>query len=265
MTKYEKVLNVLAKTAGIFTFILYLLYFVKLIIFPEGTVVVVACLLVFAGLALPLFFGAKLKKLLRKLWLPVKTVYTAALVFYMVSFIFMAVMIYAPGTADPDVSTLPEDTVFVTFGAKIKQNGAPGTPLGKRLRKTAELMTELPDSLVIVTGGKGSDEPMSEAEAMRNWLTEHGVDESRIIIEDQAKNTLENVRFAKEIVNANDLGDRKIACVSTDYHVLRIRLICGREDFGDYFYRAPCAGFWDYVSLVREYMSYGKLLLLGHL
>lgn len=265
MTKYEKVLNVLAKIAGIFTFILYFLYFIKLMIFPEGMIVVVACLLVFAGLGIPLFFGGKLKKLLRKAWLPAKTVYTAVLVFYMVSFITMAVMIYAPGTADPDPAMLPRDTVLVTFGAKIKSDNTPGLPLRNRLRKTVELMTALPDSTVIVSGGRGSDEPVSEAEAMCDWLIAHGIDESRIIIEDQAKNTLENIEYAKKVIEENGLTDRKIACISSDYHVLRIRFLSDKYDFADYFYRAPCVGFWDYVSLVREYMSYGKLIITGHL
>lgn len=46
-------------------------------------------------------------------------------------------------------------------------------------------------------GGKGKDEIISEAEAMKKYLIENGISEENIILEDKSKNTIQNMRFSK--------------------------------------------------------------------
>jgi len=264
MKCFEKTVDMLAKIAVIFTFICFFAYFIKIIIFPEGILPYVTCFLVFLGLGIPFLFGKRIRTILKKSFLTVKAIYTLCLAFFVVSFSIMCILIFLTPTDTVD-TVLPEDIVFVTFGSKIKSDGTPGLPLQRRLSKTKELMEKYPDSVVIVTGGKGSDEPISEAEAMKKWLISNGIDESRIIMEDKAKNTLENVEHSKEIIEEYGLSDRKIGCISSDYHVMRIRFISGKYDLGDYFFKAKAVGGWDYISLVREYLSYGKLIITGRL
>lgn len=265
MKKYDKILNVLAKFAGIFALICYGLYFIKIIVFPEGLLSYIACFIVLIGIIIPFVFNDKIRNILGKAYLPVKTVYAGALCFYMISFIVMCMLIILPAASEIPVSDLPQETVFVTFGSKVKSDSTPGVPLARRLSKTAELMEQLPDSVCIVTGGRGNDEPVAEAEVMQKWLVSQGIDKDRIIVEDQAKNTVENIEYSLEILKESGLENRTVACVSTDYHILRIRFLSERYDFADYYYSSPSVGIWDYVSLVREYMSYCKLILLGHL
>ena len=44
---------------------------------------------------------------------------------------------------------------------------------------------EYPDTVLVLTGGKGYGEDISEAECMRRYLVKHGVAESRLLLEDQ--------------------------------------------------------------------------------
>ena len=263
--RIDSVLSVLGVVFGAFTLLVFGTYFVKITIFPEGTLPVVACLLVFAGLAIPLALRRRLRVWLKKIYVPAKAVYVLVLAAFTVSFIAFCAYIFAPLDETP-YGELPEDSVVVVFGAKVNANGAPGTPLARRLNKAKEILEARPDALCVVSGGKGDDEPVSEAEAMRRFLTSAGIDESRIIVEDNSHNTLQNISYTRELLDENDLSDRAVVCVSSDFHVARIRFISERTGgFGDYFYRAGGLRKWDweYFGIAREYLSFARLLILG--
>ncbi len=86
-----------------------------------------------------------------------------------------------------------------------------------------EYLVSHPEAKVIVSGGQGEDEDIPEAHSMRNYLMVHGIDESRILIEDQSTNTYENLKFSI------DLYDVKHAVVvSNTYHLYRTKIIAKR-------------------------------------
>lgn len=262
-SRLDSFLTVLGFVCGVFTLVCYGSYFIKIMIFPEGTLPIVACLLVFVGLFVPFLARRFWRRLLKRAYVPLKAVYSFVLLFFAVSFISMCIFVLVPRSETP-YTELPKKTVVVTFGAKVGANGYPGRPLARRLQKTLDILEACPDALCIVSGGKGDDEPMAEASAMKNWLVERGIDASRIIEEDRARNTLQNISYSRELIDRFDLGEYSVACVSSDYHVPRIRFISGQNgDFGDYFYAAAADTYWDFPGLVREYMSYGRLILLG--
>lgn len=66
-----------------------------------------------------------------------------------------------------------------------------------RLDAALEYLEHSPNTAVIVSGGKGDGENISEAEAMKRYLVSHGVDEGRIITEDKSTSTWENFKFSK--------------------------------------------------------------------
>ena len=74
--------------------------------------------------------------------------------------------------------------------------------------------------IMIPSGGRGSDEPFAEAEAIRRYLIGQGVPEDEIIAEDRSATTLENMKFSKEIIDRQN-PDAKIAFATTNYHVFR--------------------------------------------
>ena len=72
-------------------------------------------------------------------------------------------------------------------------------------------------------GGQGEDEDIPEAHSMRNYLMVHGIDESRILIEDQSTNTYENLKFSMNLYNV-----KHAVVVSNTYHLYRTKIIAKR-------------------------------------
>lgn len=111
------------------------------------------------------------------------------------------------------------DTVIV-LGAGIR-GSAPSATLAYRLEKALEYANEVPDAVIIVSGGQGANERYTEAQVMSDWLIAHGADAARILLEDRSKSTEENFIFSRELIE-NELGKgRRIAFVSSRFHVFR--------------------------------------------
>ncbi len=116
-----------------------------------------------------------------------------------------------------------QENVLVVLGCKVR-NGVPSLMLRHRLEAAHAYLTEHPDVPVIVCGGQGADESISEAQCMFEYLTAHGIDADRIYQEDTSTSTYENLRNAKEILEEQDWGDR-ITIVTDGYHQLRASMI----------------------------------------
>ena len=71
--------------------------------------------------------------------------------------------------------------------------------LAKYYQTTLDYLQANPASVVIVSGGQGAYETVSEASAMALWLTKKGVDSSRIYLEDRSTDTQENLIFSSTI------------------------------------------------------------------
>ncbi len=125
---------------------------------------------------------------------------------------------------------------IIVLGAKV--NGTqPSGALRNRIDVASEYLRENPETLVIASGGQGPDEGISEAECIYRGLSERGVDESRILMEDKSTSTLENLTFSLEL-----LGDDtpSIGIVTNNFHVYRSMKIAGT--FEDYeFFAVPVA------------------------
>lgn len=108
------------------------------------------------------------------------------------------------------------DAVIV-LGCKV--NGEkPSRMLRRRLDSAAEYLSENEAVVCIVSGGKGSDEAISEAKAMKVYLTEHGISADRIIMEERSVNTYENLKNSTDILG-KDSGE--IAIVTDGFHQYR--------------------------------------------
>lgn len=116
----------------------------------------------------------------------------------------------------------------VVLGCKVKGN-KPSRMLRRRLDAAAEFLYEHDDIVCVVSGGKGDDEKISEAQAMKTYLTEKGISENRIIMEDKSSSTYENLKFSTEILKQENIkGD--IAIVTDGFHQYRAGYIAG--EFG---------------------------------
>lgn len=105
----------------------------------------------------------------------------------------------------------------IVLGARVKGTTITGS-LEKRLNTAIEYLQENKESKVIVSGGQGEGEDITEAEAMYDYLVSHGIEESRITKEERSRNTSENIQFSREIIK-NDHA--KVAIVSNGFHIYR--------------------------------------------
>ena len=108
--------------------------------------------------------------------------------------------------------------VIVILGAALGPGGEAGPALRRRVAHGARLFHEGRAKYLIVTGG-GLDTPPTEAEVMRALAVRHGVPEGRIIIEDKATRTLENVLHTARIME--DRGWARALVVSDPFHLPR--------------------------------------------
>ncbi|MEE5991683.1 MAG: YdcF family protein [Oscillospiraceae bacterium] len=141
--------------------------------------------------------------------------------FLAVSVILAVAISIAMGKA---IATKPkEEHPVVVLGCKVRNDGL-SLMLLHRMQAAETYLKAHPDVPVILCGGQGNDEPMSEAQAMCNYLTEHGIDKNRIYLDDKSTNTFENLQNAKEVLDENEL-DYDITIVTDGYHQLRASLI----------------------------------------
>ncbi len=118
-----------------------------------------------------------------------------------------------------DTVTYKEDAVIV-LGAAV-HGKTPSHTLKNRLDKAVEYHAKNPDAIIIVSGGQGAQEDIPEAEAMKIYLIEHGVESDKIVKEEKATSTTENFKFSKEILTEHFGNDYTVAFVTNEYHISR--------------------------------------------
>lgn len=148
----------------------------------------------------------------------------------------------------------------VVLGCHVKGT-EPSLMLARRLDVTYDYMIENPDVKCIVSGGQGSGEDISEADAMKLYLMDKGIDSERILKEDKSTNTLENISFSKEVLKKNDL-DSEIVIVTDGFHQYRASLIADKLELNSY--SVSCNTRLELVPTywVREWFALAKEIFL---
>lgn len=117
---------------------------------------------------------------------------------------------------------------IVVLGAEVRGT-VPSQALYYRLYGALELLTLNPDSVAIVSGGQGDGEDISEARCMYDWLVEAGVSPDRIIMEEKATSTMENLEYSFDIIRSlGDEPDGNVTIVSSSYHLFRAKSMAKR-------------------------------------
>ena len=106
----------------------------------------------------------------------------------------------------------------------------PSPMLADRIRGAYDYLTAHPDVICIVSGGKGDDVNLSEAECMYNELVEMGIAPERILMEDRATSTVENFRFSLTLIEEETgIRPEKLGVLSSEFHLLRARMFAREE------------------------------------
>ena len=193
-----------------------------------------------------------------RFWRVLRGVFYVCILGGLAAFAALEIQILSAAHSAPE----PADAVIV-LGAGV--NGTePSLALRTRLDAAAEYAAAYPDVPIVLTGGQGYGEEITEAECMRRYLTTHGVDESRLLLEPEAVNTEENFRFAKEVLA--DAGyapeEMTLAVVSNAFHLCRAELLAKREGLHTVGVGAPLP--WRHLEInytVREAFALVKAYL----
>ena len=120
---------------------------------------------------------------------------------------------------------------MIILGCQIQKDGSLTPLLKGRVDKALEfrnrqLQVTGKDLIFIPSGGKGDNEIISEAQAMKNYLVSQGIKEENILLENRAANTDENIMFSNRLIRQKDAS---VAFSTTNYHVLRAGLIATEQ------------------------------------
>lgn len=123
-----------------------------------------------------------------------------------------------------------DECTVIVLGAKT--NGyIPSNRLVSRLDAAYDYLKVNTNALCIVTGGKGNDETVAEAESMRSYLVkDKKLSADRVYKEDKSVNTKENLVFAYEIIKSLEDEEKPIVIVTSRFHTLRAYLIAKSID-----------------------------------
>lgn len=130
----------------------------------------------------------------------------------------------------------PSADYLIVLGCQIR-----GTKITRSLKYRLEAATtyakENPETVIVVSGGQGSGEEVSEAEAMREYLLKEGISEERIWLEAASTNTYENMKFSRELIlkarkeNGQAEEEFQTVVVSNRFHIFRALKIGKKQGF----------------------------------
>ena len=156
-----------------------------------------------------------------------------------------------------------EPDAVVVLGCKVGANGNPSLMLHYRIEAAYEYLSDNPELICVTSGGQGANEPLSEAQVIRDKLVEMGIDPSRILIEDKSTSTGENLEFSLAVLADNGIQPENIAIVTDGFHQLRASLISREIGVNAYAVSADTR-FWLVPTYwVREWFALSSLFVFG--
>jgi len=154
-----------------------------------------------------------------------------------------------------------EDVVLV-LGGGIR-DGEPRPTLQRRLDQAIMYHRNNPHAIIIVTGGYGYSEDISEAEAMARYLISHGVPAQQILLENAAYSTYTNMHFSREIINAHFEEPPNVVIITSDFHMFRSARFASRIGLEATIYPAPTPWLAMPFYYVREVAAVIKMWVIG--
>ena len=170
---------------------------------------------------------------------------------------------------NPDVVSTDERAEHVILlGGGIDKDGKLPKSVITRVEKTAEYLLKNPESICVVTGGTLKWLPYPEAPELKRQLVAAGVSEERILVEDQAKDTIQNFELSCKMlaeykgVSIQEILDTPTAVVTSSYHLRRSERLARRIGYSNIKgIGAACPAVYVPHSYVREICAYVKLNL----
>lgn len=137
---------------------------------------------------------------------------------------------------------------LIVLGAEVRGE-EPSNSLRKRLDKAIEYVEEYPNTVLVLSGGRGPGEEISEARVMFDYLSYNGVSAANMLIEDQSSDTVENIAFSRRVIERQEYNkamaaqallqdnyrrrsenDRvRVGVLTSNYHLFRAEAIARKQ------------------------------------
>lgn len=189
-----------------------------------------------------------------------KSIIVIGVCIFMVSFIIIeGFIIYTSLCSKENIKV---DFVLIP-GAQVVDD-RPSRILLHRLQKALSYLSKNLDTTIIVSGAKGPDEQYTEAEIMKRFLIESGINEKQIIKEEKATNSYENIKYSRQIFEqlCNN-SDYKVAIITTDYHLFRMVTLAKKQGIESYGISVPINYAVIPICYTKEYFSIIKAFVGG--
>lgn len=151
---------------------------------------------------------------------------------------------------------------IIVLGAQMKPAG-PSAVLKFRLDAAYEYLLANEDTVCVVSGGQGYNEPCTEAEGMYQYLVQKGISPERILMEDQSTDTSENIAYSARLIGGTQVS---VGIVTNNFHVFRGVMLARHAGFEDACgISARSNVYFQPNNLVREFFGVMKDLVCGNL
>lgn len=147
---------------------------------------------------------------------------------------------------------------IVVLGSRTIDGKVPALLRG-RLDKGIELFRRLPSesSWIVPSGGKGSDEAEPEGVSMARYLQEQGIDRQRILVEDRARDTVENLKYSHQLLREQG-REECLWIVTSDYHSLRAALASRQLGYDAASFGGKTAAYYRPSAFLREFIAIAR-------
>ena len=174
-----------------------------------------------------------------------------------ISFLFISYVIYA--IIYGWLTTLRRADFVVVLGSGLLGGNRVSPLLASRLDRAYRVYETLITRrnitpVLLVSGGKGGDEQLPEAQAMARYLIERGVPADQVVREEQSRTTEENLAFSKVIMEWSRPGYRCLI-VTSNFHVFRAAILARRLGVNGQVTGSRTAGYYWPSAMLREFAA----------
>lgn len=152
---------------------------------------------------------------------------------------------------------------LLILGARVRGDTL-SLSLKARLDQGLDYLQQYPDTKIILSGGQGPGENLTEAAAMKQYLVKQGVPASRILEENRSTSTYENLAFSRDLLKDQgvDPSGVTLTLITNDFHMLRSKLLADRVGLQVYGYPAETPPYTVPRMLTREFAAMVKSFVI---
>lgn len=177
--------------------------------------------------------------------------------------LLLVLLILGPGgfyIAWQSKDQLPDQVDYIIVMGHQVKNNKPG-PLFQERIDLAFCYAQDHDYKKIIGSGYAYNKNKAEGQLIKDQLVAKGLDENNIVVENQARNTWENLNYSFDLIYDLDDGNPTVLIVSSSFHLARIKLLTKRLDKKAYFLASKNYSLLEAKAFLREIFALYKSLV----